>query len=767
MSITRRTASWMLPALAVLLTAAAPAAADTNGLSWGHNFAGMLGDGSTEESPNAAFASIPAPVVDGAIPDGVSLVEVVPGGLFTVGLGSDGNAYSWGRNCFGELGIGTVDGTGTYASCGWPPPRHSSPLAVALPDGVEVVDVAAGYDHAAAVGSDGKLYSWGQNCSGQLGIGSVEAECEGMVGPPHPTPAAGAAGDIPDGVKIVAADATQSNTLALGSDGMVYVTGSIPSATPDGQPHLVGRGELPAGVTVTQLAAGRNQQIVLGSDGKVYGLRMRPLELFAVAAGAIPETVKIVRIDGGYGTLYAVGDDGNVYAWGEGGNAQLGDGTTTDYAPAPVKVTDTGALSGVDVVDVAATQRAAAALGSDGTVYAWGSGYNGQLGNGTSGSEAVSTVPVAVSLPEGSHVSMLGGGSAADSLFALALSRLTVTKEGTGSGTVRDAADRSRIACGTTCSADFGPGQQVTLTATPATESTFIGWSGACSGREACTVTMDQARSVTATFRTGNQLVVSRAGSGTGRVTEHLVADGEVGQIDCGPNCVGAYPTWGPQGTEGPVTRVRLLATPAAGSTFSHWEGACASYGASYGPDCELHMSQAAETTAVFRARRTLSVSKSGSGQGLVEDPASYTLYCGSTCSATYDEGTVVTLRAYGYAGATFDGWGGACSGTGTCTVTMSQARTVTASFTAAPQYVPPEQQQPPPPPGWFPPPQDSAGAPPGAFAPPSSTATEPTTTKPAAKKKKKRCYKRKGKKRVRVACKKSKKKAKKKRRPS
>ncbi len=75
---------------------------------------------------------------------------------------------------------------------------------------------------------------------------------------------------------------------------------------------------------------------------------------------------------------------------------------------------------------------------------------------------------------------------------------LTVTKAGTGSGTVTSSP--AGIDCGATCSAEFTEGTMVTLTATPAAGSTFTGWSGACSGTGTCTVTMDQDRAVTATF---------------------------------------------------------------------------------------------------------------------------------------------------------------------------------------------------------------------------------------------------------------------------
>jgi hypothetical protein len=86
-------------------------------------------------------------------------------------------------------------------------------------------------------------------------------------------------------------------------------------------------------------------------------------------------------------------------------------------------------------------------------------------------------------------VALAGTGTAA----------LTVTKTGTGGGTVSSDLQPG-IACGATCAYDFATGTTVTLTATPAAGSTFIGWSGACSGTGSCQVTMDAAHSVGARF---------------------------------------------------------------------------------------------------------------------------------------------------------------------------------------------------------------------------------------------------------------------------
>jgi len=76
---------------------------------------------------------------------------------------------------------------------------------------------------------------------------------------------------------------------------------------------------------------------------------------------------------------------------------------------------------------------------------------------------------------------------------------LTVTKSGTGSGTI--ISGPSGINCGPTCSANYNQGTSVTLTASPSSGSIFSGWSGSgCSGTGTCVVTMDAAKTVNADF---------------------------------------------------------------------------------------------------------------------------------------------------------------------------------------------------------------------------------------------------------------------------
>jgi hypothetical protein len=90
---------------------------------------------------------------------------------------------------------------------------------------------------------------------------------------------------------------------------------------------------------------------------------------------------------------------------------------------------------------------------------------------------------------------------------------LTVTLAGSGSGIV--ISDPTGIDCGTDCTQTYAADTNITLTATPAAGSTFTGWSGACSGTETCTVTMDANKSVTATFATALAMLLTPAPGST------------------------------------------------------------------------------------------------------------------------------------------------------------------------------------------------------------------------------------------------------------
>ncbi|MEM7030592.1 MAG: choice-of-anchor Q domain-containing protein [Chloroflexota bacterium] len=244
--------------------------------------------------------------------------------------------------------------------------------------------------------------------------------------------------------------------------------------------------------------------------------------------------------------------------------------------------------------------------------------------------------------------------------FTLNTYPLTVTNTGTGGGAVTS--DPAAIDCGSTCSDSFDHGTVVTLTATADVGSTFSGWSGDCTGTIDCQITLDQAKSVTATFTLNiYDLTVTKSGSGDG-----TVASSPSG-IDCGTDCSETL-------DHGSV--MTLTATAESGSVFIGWEGLCSGIGS-----CQVMMDQAQQVTATFSlAINTITAAKDGNGNGtILSDPDG--INCGSDCSESYDLNTVITLTAIAESDSVFIGWQGDCTGTDVCQITMNDTRQVTATF--------------------------------------------------------------------------------------
>jgi len=238
---------------------------------------------------------------------------------------------------------------------------------------------------------------------------------------------------------------------------------------------------------------------------------------------------------------------------------------------------------------------------------------------------------------------------------------LSVALAGTGTGSV--SSNVAGITCPTACTANYALGQQVTLTATPSGGSTFGGWSGNCTGTGTCTVTMSAAQAVTATFNTNVsfEFTYIAAGTGTGTVTSSPTG------INCTQTCNANFASG---------TVVTLTQVPASGSVFAGWSGACTGTGS-----CVVTMTSTESVTATFNISAfAMTVSTAGTGTGTVTSSPSG-ISCPSTCSANFNNGTVVTLTPTPGSGSTFAGWSGACGGTGTCQLTMNAAESVTATF--------------------------------------------------------------------------------------
>jgi hypothetical protein len=287
-----------------------------------------------------------------------------------------------------------------------------------------------------------------------------------------------------------------------------------------------------------------------------------------------------------------------------------------------------------------------------------GSEFAGFSG-GTGSASACSTSPCSFTITANSSV------TATFNLKPVTEFTLTVTRAGTGSGTVK-----CKVGAGSpgACAAKYPSGTALTLTAEASAGSEFAGWSGgSCSGTGSCALTMNAAKTVTATFNlkpvvVEYALAIEKIGTGTGKVTSSPAG------IDCGSDCEANFAD---------ETKVTLTATGGEGSAFDHWTGSGCNKGT-----CVVTMTRARTVKAVFDAvgQRTLTISKAGTGTGTVTS-APKGIDCGSTCSAGFDVGKKVTLLAAEAAGSTFTGFSGACTGKSPCHVTMSEARSVTATF--------------------------------------------------------------------------------------
>jgi Divergent InlB B-repeat domain len=179
----------------------------------------------------------------------------------------------------------------------------------------------------------------------------------------------------------------------------------------------------------------------------------------------------------------------------------------------------------------------------------------------------------------------------------------------------------------------------------------------------------------------GDFITAGKVGTGSGNV------DSSDKRIACGSKCSAPY-------TAGSV--VTLTAKANSGSTFAGWTGACSGTALT----CSVTVNGAMTATASFNVQAaggggggggagggttssTLALNVALGNPGTVKSaPAG--INCGTTCSANYAAGTVVTLTATPLTGLAFTGWSGACSAvTGpVCAVTMSKAQSVKANFT-------------------------------------------------------------------------------------
>ncbi|HBI15855.1 MAG TPA: hypothetical protein DDY20_10150 [Desulfobulbaceae bacterium] len=435
--------------------------------------------------------------------------KIAAGSDHTMAIKADGTLWGWGLNAWYQLGEG-----GIYS-------YYNTPVQIGTDTDWKAV--SAGYKHTVAVKNDGTLWEWGQLCRDTQIYQSVPLQ----IGTDTDWAAVAAGAYFNIALKT---DGTlwgwgSNSNGQLGLDDITYSTQNAPV-------------QIGTDTTWTKMAAGSSHTIARKENGTLWawgangdgqlGIETYGQEIAPVQVGT--ETTWTDDITAGSWHTLARKANGTLWAWGNNDDGQLGDGTivTKNY---PVQIpgstwtsvaagnwhslarkvewestywaktlwpwglnsygqlgdgttiNQNAPVNGIPYMNWATMEGGgyfSIGLMEDGRLWAWGDNTYGQLGDGTDGYDENKTSPVLI--------------------MNLFQDILTVKKTGTGSGTVTS--EPVGINCGADCTEGYAFNTVVTLTATPAADSFFHGWSGGgCTGTGPCTVTMDLNKTVTATFK--------------------------------------------------------------------------------------------------------------------------------------------------------------------------------------------------------------------------------------------------------------------------
>jgi alpha-tubulin suppressor-like RCC1 family protein len=322
---------------------------------WGWNASGNLGDSTTVNK--SGLTTIAG-----------SWTQVASNGFYSrAGIRSDGTLWTWGENSNGQLGTGdTVS--------------RSSPVQISGGGSWTLVTNIASGSYAARK-IDGSIWSWGGNPGDNTNNRSSPVQIYASAMTPQvfnePTQVSTSTWNVISAGALFSTAIRSDNKLFswgnnnLGQLGVSYSYNQIAATSIYGTTILTQNNQI--WQTGYNLNGGLGDNTILS--------RSSPVQVGVF--GGIAGTNRYTQVASGYYGTIAIKDDSTLWSWGYNTDGSVGDGTTIARS-SPVQIS-TGSWQFISTTtDTGATSRTSYAIRDNGTLWLWGSNSSGQLGDGTS-----------------------------------------------------------------------------------------------------------------------------------------------------------------------------------------------------------------------------------------------------------------------------------------------------------------------------------------------------------------------------------------------
>lgn len=325
---------------------------------WGVGTGGQIGNGHNKS------VNVPTKVV---MPGGLKFAQISTNTGFSCALTRVGKAFCWGDSTNGHIGNGTEKDI------------KNTPQEVTLPPEVKFTQISTNPNFSCALGTDSSTYCWGYGESGQIGNGqnSIESYPAQVI--------------MPSGVIFTKISTNSNYTCALANDASIYcwgngIYGQLGNGTSD-MVNIPTKVVMPNGIQFKSIVTSEDFSCALDSLGEIYcwgyGAAGRlgngnNLNVNIPTKVVMPLGILFHQISIGSNSGCGLGDNMSSYCWGGGTNGKIGNGANNNVFIPTLSLMP----SGIEFSTIMASQYTNCAITSVGSIYCWGSGMYGRIGNG-------------------------------------------------------------------------------------------------------------------------------------------------------------------------------------------------------------------------------------------------------------------------------------------------------------------------------------------------------------------------------------------------